>query len=109
MIRVDIAVSVGRDAFFAAIAISGPIAPIPAAILMPISSASVVMLSLRRMRGEHGGGSSRRAAGDAHLLSRPVLARKERRRLAGVDSSSVPSDGDASTPTNRSKVVSYSS
>ena len=94
----------------ATLAISGLIGPILAAILMPISSASVVMLSLRRMRGEHGGGSSRRAAGDAHLLSRPVLARKERRRLAGVDSSSsVPSDGAASTPTNRSKVVSYSS
>ncbi|MCP4495992.1 MAG: heavy metal translocating P-type ATPase [Phycisphaeraceae bacterium] len=108
-IRVNIAVSIGWNTLFATLAISGLIGPILAAILMPISSASVVMLSLRRMRGEHGGGSSRRAAGDAHLLSRPVLARKERRRLAGVDSSSVPSDGDASTPTNRSKVVSYSS
>ena len=109
-IRVSIAVSIGWNTLFATLAISGLIAPIPAAILMPISSASVVMLSLRRMRGEHGGGSSRRAACDAHLLGRPVLARKGRRRPAGAGcSSSTGPRAVGLTPSNRSSVVSYNS
>ena len=108
---IEIAVSIGLNTLFATLAISGLIEPTLAAILMPISSARVVMSSLRRMRGEHVGRPSPRAARDAQPPgARPVLARNERRRVSiGGCSTSDAFGGVGITPSNRSSVVSYSS
>ncbi len=47
-IRLNITVSIGWNVLFAGLAVAGLIGPIAAAILMPISSVSVVLLSARR-------------------------------------------------------------
>ncbi|MCP4835290.1 MAG: heavy metal translocating P-type ATPase [Phycisphaera sp.] len=87
-IRINIAISIAWNLLFAVMAIVGVIGPVLAAVLMPVSSLSVVLLSMAAVRSSSTAG---RPEARADQGRGPVmLARKDLRRPRSTESAVFP-------------------